>query len=524
MTRQPLKSKSGPGRNQITTTKTRQAPVKGWNVRDSLATMKPGYAIRLINWYPTTGDCVIRGGNANHVTGFDASVGEVETLAVYNALSGSNKLFAATSTGIYDATAAGAVGATVLARTNARHQDVNFGDGTTNWLIMVNGVDKAAYYSGTAWIAVDGVSTPALTGIATTSLIHVNAYKGRLFFIQKASLTFWYLAAGAAGGALTAFDLSSILSRGGYLMWMATWTRDGGIGPDDYAVFMSSEGQVAVYTGNNPSSDTAWSLVGVYDIGRPLGRRSYVQMNGDLIIVVENGIFPMSVALQSEGKDKRTAITDVIDGAFTAASKLYGSNFGWEGCLYPKQSALVCNVPHGSDVSEQFVMNTITKAWCQFNSWNANCFAVMNGELYFGKKGSVQHAWTGASDTGSNVIADGKTAFDYMDAGGGNKRFGMYRPVLQVNGSISFLTDLDVDFRDDQITGVASYTAALSSLYGTGLYGTAIYGGALEVVRQWTSPNENIGFCAAGKLKVATNSLDVHWVANDYTFESGGVL
>lgn len=522
MMRTPLKSKSA-SRNQTNSVKTRQAPIKGWNVRDPLAAMSPGYATRLINWFPTTGDCVIRGGMSAHKTGFDAGVGVVETVAVYNAMTGSNKLFGATDTGIYDATSSGAVGAAAIARTEGRHQYTNYGDGTTNWLIMVNGVDKPAYYSGSAWVAVDGASTPALTGITTTSLIHVNSYKGRLFFIEKNSLSVWYLAAGAAGGALSEFDFSSILSRGGYLMWMATWTRDGGLGPDDYAVFMSSEGQVAVYTGNNPSAAATWSLVGVYDLGRPLGRRSYAELNGDLIILAENGVFPMSVALQAEGQDKRTAITDVIDGAFNAASIQYGANFGWELCLVPKQSALVCNVPHGDGTSEQYVMNTITKAWCQFNSWPSNCFAVMDGQLYFGMTGEVRKAWDGYADMGSNIIAEGKTAFDYMDAGSGNKRFGMYRPVLRANGSLTFLTDLDVDFRDDAISGVASYTAG-SSVYGVAIYGTSIYGGGLETIRQWTSPNENIGFCAAGKVKVATNALEVHWVANDYTFEAGGVL
>lgn len=524
MIRQALKTKRGTARGKIMSSVTRPAPTLGWNTRDSVANMKPGYAIRLLNWFPTPNDCVVRGGNEQHATGFDSGAGAVETLAVYNAMNGTSKLFGATDTGIYDATSAGAVGATVLARTEARHQCTNFGDGTTNWLIMVNGTDKPAYYSGSAWTAVDGATTPALTGITTTKLIHVCVHKGRLFFIEKDSLSYWYLAAGAAGGALTEFDLSSILSRGGYLMWMATWTRDGGLGPDDYAVFMSSEGQVAVYAGNNPSSASAWTLVGIYDIGRPLGRRSYVEMNGDLIIMTENGIFPMSVALQAEGQDKRTAITDIIDKAFNSAALLYGDQFGWEAVIHPRQSALVCNIPQASDTRAQYVMNTITKAWCQFDSWNANCFAVMGGELYFGMTGEVRKAWSGMSDNGSDIIADGKTSFDYLGGGAVNKRFGMYRPILLVDGSFSFLTDIDVDFSDDDIVGTATYSAPAEALWDDAEWDDAVWGGGLTVVRQWTSPSENIGFCVAGKIRVATNSLEVHWIANDYTYEGGGTL
>jgi hypothetical protein len=42
---------------------------------------------------------------------------------------------------------------------------------------------------------------------------------------------------------------------------------------DDYAAFITSEGQVAVYSGADPASSTTWSLVGVFDIGAPIGRR-----------------------------------------------------------------------------------------------------------------------------------------------------------------------------------------------------------------------------------------------------------
>lgn len=522
MIRQALKTKRGVARGKIIKSVSRPAPTLGWNTRDSIAAMKPGYALRLLNWFPTPNDCVIRGGSAAHKTGFSSAV--VESLAVYNAMDGTSKMFGATSSGIYDVTSAGTVGASVLARTNARHQSVNFGDGTTNWLIMVNGVDKPAYYSGSAWTAVDGVSTPALTGLTSTNIVHVNVHKGRLFFVEKNTMSFWYLAAGAAGGALTEFDLSSILKNGGYLEWMATWTRDGGTGPDDYAVFMSSEGQIAVYAGTNPSSSATWSLVGVYNIGRPLGRRSYVQMNGDLIIIAENGVFPMSVALQAEGQDKRTAITDIIDKAFNEAAIDYGTSFGWEAIAYPKQSALICNIPQESGVWKQYVMNTITKAWCEFDSWNASCFAVMDGELYYGMTGEVRKAWTGTSDLTSAILADGKTSFDYLGGGAVNKRFGMYRPVLLVDGSISFLTDIDVDFSDDDILGTATYESPAESLWDDAEWDIDVWDSGLTVVRQWTSPSEDIGFCVAGKIRVSTNALEVHWVSNDYTYEAGGIL
>ncbi len=518
--RSPLKVKSQ-GRSQIIRVESRPAPTGGWNARDSLASMKPGDAITLKNWFPTPTDCVIRGGNSNHLTGAGSAV---KTLAVYNGITGTNKLFAGITNGIYDASSAGAIGSAVIARTEAKSQWVMFGDGTSNWLIMVNGTDKPAYYNGTAWTAVDAVSTPALTNLTTTKIIHVNVFKGRLFFIEKNSMSFWYLDSGVAGGALTEFDMSAIFARGGYLMWMATWTRDGGAGPEDYAVFMSSEGEIAVYSGDNPSSADAWSKIGTYYLGKPLGRRSFVQYAGDLIAITQNGAFSLTTALASASVNSEVALTDKITNAFNDASRSYSANFGWEGIVYPNRSAMLFNIPvaEGGE-HKQYVMNTITKKWCEFDSWNAECFAVFNGELYFGKSTGVQHAWTGTADISSNIVAVGKSAFDYF----GNsklKHFKMFRPVLQTNGGLSFLTDIDVDFSDDDITGVSTYSTSSGAVWDSGHWDVDIWASSLSVVRQWTSPNENPGFCASGKLKIATNALEIHWMACDYTFEEGGVL
>ncbi|MEK9894966.1 MAG: hypothetical protein VW518_00885, partial [Burkholderiaceae bacterium] len=205
--------------------------------------MKPTEAVTMENWYPSPSYVEFRGGSASHATGM---TGNGKTLLVYNAPNGTNTMYCATSSGIYDVTSAGAVGASKLARTNGKHQWTMFGDGTNNWLIGCNGVDDPVYFDGTTWTAVDEGTSPALTGYTNNDVqnfIAVNVFKGRLFLLPVQSLSFWYLAAGVAGGALTEFDLSGEAKRGGYLMAMATWTRDAGDGSDDVAVFLTSEGE-----------------------------------------------------------------------------------------------------------------------------------------------------------------------------------------------------------------------------------------------------------------------------------------
>lgn len=480
--------------------------------------MRPGDAITLKNWFPTTTDLVIRGGHDDHATG---TTGTVKTLAVYNAADGTSKMFAATNSGVYDSSSAGAVGASVATSTNGYWQSVNFGDGTTNWLIMVNGADKPNYYSGSAWTAVDSGSTPALTGLTTTNIVNLFVHKGRLWFIQKNSLSAWYLAAGAAGGALTEFDLSSVATKGGYLMAGGTWSVDSGSGPDDRAVFITSEGEVIVYQGTDPSDASKWAKVGTYFLGKPRGRRCAVNVGGDLVILTENGAYPLSAVLQSQVVDLKLAITNQIENAFNEASRTYGANVGWEGVFYPARSALVFNIPTVQDTeAKQFVMNTITKAWCEFDSWDATCFAVYNGDLYFGAGTTVQKAWTGTSDGGLNIVAEAKEAFNKynMDM---QKQLVLYMPILQVNGSISYLTGMDVDFKDTAITGSAEYTVTEGGQWDVAKWDEGFWAANLDIIRQWQSPKENMGTWFAGKVRVSTNSLEVHWLATQAMFQFG---
>lgn len=519
--RQPIKSKSN-ARAQISGSMSYPAPVGGWNARDSHAAMKPTDAITLENWYPRTSYCEIRGGYSSHATGMAANG---KTLAVYNGLTGANELFCAVAGAVYDVTSAGAVGAAVATPTNGKFQWLNFGDGTNQWLIMVNGVDSPLYYDGTTWTSVTGASSPALTGVTSSTLVHVNVHKGRLYFVQKDTLSFWYLAAGAAGGALTEFDLAGVAKKGGYLMAMATWTVDAGDGPDDRAVFITSEGEIIVYAGTNPSSATSWGLVGIYEVGRPLGRRCFTKYGGDLVVITQNGAFPLAAALQSASIDYKLALSFKIESAFNEAARNYGSIFGWTPIVYPAQSALIVNVPQSEDgVHEQYVMNTITKSWCKFTDWDAEDFAVMGGELYFTASSTVVKAWTGTADGDNAIIAYGKTAFSYFNSQGQQKKFKMFRPVLAVNGNLTFLTDIDVDFNDTQITGTATYTVTAGAKWDVDNWDDANWAAGLEVLKQWTSPDEWNGYSASGKIKIETNALTVQWMACDWVYEKGGIL
>lgn len=521
--RTAIRAKAAP-QSQSSFSKTWPAPIGGWNDRDALAQMKRTDAVALDNWMPKTSYCEIRGGHTTDANSATGMTGNGKTLVVYNGMNGTDSMFCSTASGVYDVSSVGAVGASVASRTNGKHRWTMFGDGTTQYLIMVNGVDAPLYYDGTTWLAVTGISSPALTGLTTTLIIGVNVFKNRLFFIEKDSLSFWYLAAGAAGGALTEFSLNGVAQKGGYLVAMGTQSVDGGDGPDDRAVFITSEGEVIVYVGNNPSSASAWGMVGRYFIGTPLGRRCLVNYGSDLVLLTQNGAFPLSTALQSAVIDYKDALSNKIENAFTTSARLYGSEFGWCGTLYPAQGALIFNAPVDEDgIHYQYVMNTITKSWCRFIGWDAEDFCVYNGDLYFTTSNKVVKAWTGQVDGTNNINAYGKTAF--TDFGSSDqKQFVMFCPVLAVNGNLNFLTDIDVDFKDTLITGTATYSVTSGALWDVDDWNEGYWASGLEILRDWTSPDEYTGVYASAKIKVATNALTIQWMANNMIYKTGAIF
>jgi len=320
---------------------------------------------------------------------------------------------------------------------------------------------------------------------------------------------------------LTEFDLSTEAKKGGYLLAMATWTRDGGSGVDDFAVFLTSEGEAIVYQGTNPSAANTWAKVGSYAIGKPLGRRCVAQYGGECVVITQGGTFPLSALLQGGDEKDKFALSYKIQTAFVDAARSYGSTFGWEVFTYPAYDALLVNVPIAEDGEhQQYVMNTLTKSWSKFTDWDAEDFAVFNGELYFTAGTVVYKAWTGTDDNGSNITFYGKQAFqDFGDSQ--QKQCQLFMPFLAVNGSIAYGADIDVDFEDDEISGTVTYTTVGAAVWDAANWDEGYWGSGLEMVKQWSSPNEWQGRWISTKVKIDSNSLTCQWMATSLVYTHG---
>lgn len=486
-------------------------------------------AVTLDNWFPTPTTVDLRNGYTAWSTGLPAVV---ESLMPYITAT-TAKLFAASGTAFYDVTSTGAVGAAVVtALSNARWQSANMGTPGGQFFYAVNGTDKPRYYDNVAWVAVDAGSTPAITGVTTTSLIHVNVFKNRLYFVENNALRVWYLPVNSIGGAAQSLELAPIFKLGGYLMAMATWTVDNAAGIQEYAVFITSEGEVAVYEGYDPSTSTTWNLVGIFRVGRPVGRRCFEKVGSDLIVISSDGAFPLSKAMLTDRSQMEDALSNKIVNLVNDDVAAYGANFGWDIKLYPLGNKLIINVPVTSGITQrQYVMNTITGAWCRFTGWNANCFAVMRDTLYFGgnliagaaNTGYVAKADVGFSDNGTYIFGEAKTAFQYFGAPGLLKRWTMVRPTFLTSGNFTPALRMDIDFEDITPTETGTFSGNLFHLWDTVLWDTVPWGSPSTIKADWQGVS-GVGRAAALHMRAVNNQSAVQWMAVDYVFERGAIL
>jgi hypothetical protein len=364
-----------------------------------------------------------------------------------------------------------------------------------------------------------------VTGVNSNDFIHVNLFKNRLYFIQKNSMTFWYLATNAIGGVATPFDLGGIARRGGYIQAMGTWTIDAGQGADDYAVFVTNNGEVIVYNGIDPSDPNNWALKGVWQLGQTFNRRCFLKWAGDLLLLTQDGLVPLASALQSSRLDPRINLTDKIFYAISQAVTQFSGNFGWQIMYFASPNMLLINVP-ASTGTQQFVMHTISKAWASFSEIEANCFELSNENLYFGGNGFVGQYWNGYSDDSANINASVQQAYSYFDLVGQLKRFTLVRPTFQTdNGVPTVLCGINVDFDYQNQLGQVSFNPSSTSLgtWDNAYWDQSTWGGNLNISRIWQGVT-GLGFAAGINMSIASQGIDVHWVATDYVMERGGVL
>lgn len=491
-------------------------PVGGWNARDPLDVMAASDAIKLENVFPGTNKVEVRRGHESYATGL--GIGVVETLAEFVGKDGTRKFLAAANLNIYDISSAGAGSSLKSSLTNNRWQTINF----NGKLIMVNGADQPQQYDDSAGIT-DATYTG--TGLTDNDFIHVCAYRNRLYFVEKNESAVWYGGVDSITGATTEFNVQSLWNRGGFLMACGTMTLNSGAGIDDHFVMVSNMGEVLVYSGSYPG-DSAWTLIAHLHLPVVIGRRCLVKMAGELVVITEDGIYPISEAISSQrslGDYKK--LSDKISEAYASASRRFIDNYGWQGCIYPKRQWAVFNIPTQDGVqSHQYVMNTVTGAWCKFTGMNAITWGLYNEEIYFGgTDGVVYKADTGTADNSGSVAFDIKTAYNYFGDRTKVKQFTLGMPVIVTNSNITFDFDIDTDYENTTPSSQVSITNNSGADWDVDEWDVGEWGEEYVRVREWYSLH-GVGRAGAVMLKGTFLNASFELSAIQISYVPGGIL
>jgi hypothetical protein len=403
------------------------------------------------------------GGQAPHASGLGAPV---ETILTWSSPTGADKFFGAAGTSIFDVTASGAVGAAVASGfTSARWQYTNLSNTGGYWTVAVNGQDAPQKYDGTTWTA---SAITGVTGPGINALSQICQFKQRLWFAQKGTLDLYFLPLMAVEGAATVFPAGAVFRRGGEIVGLGSVSNDSGTGPQNLLCIVTSNGEIAVYQGIDPTDASTWGLAGLYDTGRPIGRRCVARLSGDMFVVTEDGVVSIQATFRFDrASDMRATITSKIRPLFNDYASQFGNNFGWQPIPYPASQYFVVNVPTVQDSqAAQFVMNTTTGSWCRFIGLDAVCWGVANDRLWFGKgNGTVYQADVGFDDDGSSINFELMTAWNAHGAAR-EKLSTAVRPIMMTGGNVYYAIGVDADFEAHPPTGL---------IMGTPFPGTSVW-------------------------------------------------
>lgn len=502
------------------------APVGGLNARDSIANMPMTDAAVLENWFPTTTSVDVRKGFA----AWSTFTGVCQTALVYNGLT-QTKVFSAVKSGatfsIFDSTSSGAVGAaavggggaTIEALTNTRFDYVNYGTAGGQYLIAVNGNNNPLQFDGTNW------TVSGLTGGTPANYASIMVYKKRLFVIEKNSFVVRYWPVDTiAGASATALNLGSVFKLGGHLIAAMSIADDGIVGLTDYIAFLSSEGEIVAYTGEDPSSVSTWSLAAHLRIGRPVifGNRTWCKWGTDALVLCTDGLYPVRKAIAADRKVDGLSVTDKIRNLISFDISIYGGKYGWQVLLHGSGNKVIVNVPTNEDVSSyQYVMNSQTGSWTKFTGWTAFCFEVAQDTLYMGGNGTLVKADSGADDGGANITCQAKQAYNYFGSRGLAKHMKLIRPVLTADRAYHIAIGADTDFRMIDIGSYRGVTAGLGDFWA--FQWAFQWSGSPAVSLNWYGIS-GIGHSVAPRLNVQNDGASIQWSASDLVYEVGGVV
>lgn len=507
------------------------APVRGWVSNRNLATNTRDAARVLENWFPTQNSVRVRQGWKEH---FAFPVGTtVKSLFAYN--SGTfERMFALAGTLIYDVSTPLAVAQsgpptylgtqgldTVQIRTPGGH-----------FLYAVNGQDAPVIYDGGTWQIVGPATSPiALTGVTVTNLVYPFTFKERLFFLEKNKLKAWFLAVKSVGGALSELDLSSVFRRGGKLLMAGSFSSDSGDGLDDRCAFITDQGEVAIYAGTDPGDANAWTLVGIYEIGKPLGPKAWIRAGGDWVIATREGMVPLSAAIQRDPAALSVAaISRAIEPDWVSAVALRGGEWQcvkWDAANLAMVSMAV-DAPSSTRPAQVFVVNIETGAWAKWTGPNVSNMTTYANRLFVSAGDEIFEAEGASSDSGEIYLARCSWWPDDLGSATAHKRVALARATFTARTTFTPQVSVSVNYGVSWPSPPGAAAGVGDDTWDAGSWDAAVWSsvGDYYAQTQWVSVGRS-GFAVAPQVQISIGGgaePGIDLIAMETVHEAGGAV
>jgi hypothetical protein len=549
-------------------------PAKGLNARDVLALMGPEYAISMVNAMCEPYGLRTRKGYTEWANNLPAAV-PVRTMLHYypatanppSALSKimrakpislrlfaearvaafppAGKLFAATFGHLYDVTAGGPGPWTAEAGVGAPSAGdywtwINFQNLAGSFLVACNNDGGYSYYDGAAWhTPVAGAGVGEINGCDPAKFCFVVEYMKRLWFVEKDSTRAWYLPVSQITGTVTEFNFGEQFAHGGHLVALARWTVDAGTDMNDNLVAVSSQGDVVVYQGTDPSTVDTFSLKGVWYVGPlPIGRRSVINTGADVHILSQFGVTPLSRLLttidmaQQETMRLTYMISPLIARLMREASNLEG----WKIVTIAKEELFLIGIPRDAlEFGGQFFgLKISTGGWsllnhlpyASFTSVDADTFAgTFDGRIVRAFDGPLDNVLMGAT-AGEPIKCQVTPAYNSMEqsftTGAQQKVFKMLRPTFISTATPSVSVAILTDYGGPSAGVVPTVPEIAEALWDVDLWDEAEWSGVQDPVKWWIGIN-GVGFTGTAQIDYICGG-DTVLASIDFWTERGGVL
>lgn len=522
---------------------TTPAPTNGLISQKPLADMLLQDALQLRNFWVKPYGLELRPGYRIHQNKLNDPV---NTLMAYEALvPGDNKLFAVTFEGITDVTDRQdnpiqpardvTFGAQIPGITD-QWSWIQFSTAGDNFLCAVNEFNGYYTYStSTGWVNHPaGILPGEIDGTNPLDWDYIMSWKRRLWFIDRNSTRAWYLPVDQIAGEVQEFDFGAYIRQGGTLQQLVSWTRDGGDGLDDFLIVIASQGDIIAYQGTDPENADTFAMVGVWDVGRvPTGRRIAMKSGGDVQVLCETGIIPLSElftgalkigSAESMGFDIQTILARKVSENLDEPQ--------WELHYYPREEQFMIKEPVTINERSARIWSASVhnNAWSQLTNLPIQTVVVFESTMYGGDQdGNIYELFIGNSD---NVGFDGLPNEDLigrMQTGFSNfdvaelKRCQLVQPVFQGSSAPGVQIKMYNEWDFDNLQGSPAFFAPNDgAMWDVDFWDQAFWSGSGNTYEAWAGAGCLGRFLSLYMtVRGPARLVFTHWTLS---FETGGLM